>query len=148
KGGEEPPAQQLARVGTDAPNGRSLVHTTPGGRQIYAYDANVGAEGILVRPGGKGETPLVSGADGPSAGASGVPKMNGRIKSHVESHAVVVMKAEGLDEATLYINRNPCTKSLNPNDFTLGCHEALPFELDPEQKLRVIGPDGFDNTYV
>lgn len=71
--------------------------------------------------------------------------MNGNIKSHVESHAVVLMRREGLMEATLYINKAPCP-TINPK--SLGCHDALPHMLPEGARLRVIGSEGFDHTYV
>jgi len=33
--------------------------------------------------------------------------MNGNIVSHVEAHAAAITRSEGLDQATLYINRMP-----------------------------------------
>jgi RHS repeat-associated protein len=65
--------------------------------------------GVLERA-EKTEVDLQSGRDGP---ALDLPKprpgMNGRIVTHVEAHATAVMRIDGLDDATLYINRMPCT---------------------------------------
>jgi hypothetical protein len=71
--------------------------------------------------------------------------MNGNIKSHVESHAAVIMRRENLMEATLWINKTPCVTN---DPRSLGCHTALPHMLPEASRLRVIGPDGFDHTYV
>lgn len=64
--------------------------------------------GVLVRPDGS-EVPLQSGRSGP---ALDLPKprpgMNGRIVTHVEAHAAAIMRTEGLQDATLWINRMPC----------------------------------------
>lgn len=37
------------------------------------------------------------------------PGMNGNIVSHVEAHAAALMRTQGMDEATLFINRMPCS---------------------------------------
>jgi hypothetical protein len=34
--------------------------------------------------------------------------MNGNIVGHVEAHAAAIMRTEGLEHATLWINRAPC----------------------------------------
>ena len=66
------------------------------------------ANGVLVRADGS-QVPLESGYDGP---ALDLPKprpgMNGNFVSHVEAHAAAIMRSEGLDDATLYMNRMPC----------------------------------------
>src|SRR2546422_59649 len=104
--------------------------TTPGGNAVPDYDGKK-VHGILARSGGA-ETPLVSGYDGPSKGVKGIPRMNGNIKSHVESHVAVVMRREGLIEATLYINKVPCPTI---HARSLGCHDALPHMLPLAAKL-------------
>lgn len=71
--------------------------------------------------------------------------MNGNIKSHVEAHAAVLMRREKLTEATLWINKAPCVTN---DPRSLGCHNALPHMLPEGSRLRVIGPEGFDHTYV
>jgi RHS repeat-associated protein len=64
--------------------------------------------GVLVRADGS-QVPLESGYDGPALDLSKPrPGMNGNIVSHVEAHAAAIMRSEGLDDATLYINRMPC----------------------------------------
>lgn len=115
---------------------------TPGGNTLPPYDGGK-TQGFLVRPDGR-ETPLTSGYDGPSKGTSGIPGMNGNIKSHVEAHAAAIMRDEKLDEATLYINRQPCPTK---DPRSPGCDEALPKMLPPGAKLKVVGPDGFEKTY-
>ncbi len=64
--------------------------------------------GVLVRSNGS-QVELQSGMDGP---ALDLPKprpgMNGNIVGHVEAHAAAIMRSEGLQDATLWINRMPC----------------------------------------
>ncbi len=67
--------------------------------------------------------------------------MNWHIKSHVEAHAATFMRQEGLAEATLYINRVPCPGKIC-------CYEMLPRMLPEGARLRVIGPDGFDEVFI
>lgn len=116
---------------------------TPGGNSVPQYTGGK-VHGVLARPNGV-ETSVTSGYGGPSAGVRGIPRMNGNIKAHVESHVSVIMRREGLMEATLYINKIPCP-TVNPR--SLGCHDALPHMLPAGAKLRVIGPGGFDQTYT
>ncbi len=71
--------------------------------------------------------------------------MNGNIKSHVEAHASVLMRREGLSEAILHINKAPCPTI---DARSLGCQDALPHMLPENAVLRMIGPDGFDETYT
>ena len=51
------------------------------------------------------------------------------------------MRQQGVDEATLYINRIPCPGRA-------GCDAMLPRMLPAGAHLKVIGPDGFVKTYV
>jgi hypothetical protein len=89
-----------------------------------------------------GDTPLISGYKGPSASMPrGTPGMNGRIKSHVEAHAAAVMREQGLKDATLYINRAPCAGAT-------GCGAMLPRMLPEGGRLRVVGPNGYDQVFV
>ncbi len=116
---------------------------TPGGNTLPPYDGGK-TQGVLVRPNGQ-ETPLASGYDGPSKSMGYLPGANGNIKSHVEAHAAATMRQEGLDEATLYINRVPCPTK---DPRSKGCDDALKQMLPEGAKLRVIGPDGFEKTYT
>jgi SCP1.201-like deaminase len=116
---------------------------TPGGSVIPEY-AGGKTSGVLSRPGG-GETTILSGVEGPSKGTTGIPGMHNRIKTHVEAHAAVILRRERLTEATLYINRAPCPTS---NPRSPGCFDNLPKMLPEGARLRVIGPDGFDHTFV
>lgn len=91
---------------------------------------------------GEYDVPLLSGYKGPSASMPrGTPGMNGNIKSHVEAHAAAIMRQQGLQEATLYINRIPCPGNT-------GCDAMLPRMLPEGARLRVIGPGGFERIYV
>lgn len=117
--------------------------TTPGGSVIPEY-AGGKTRGVLSRPDG-GETVILSGVDGASKGTTGIPGMHNRIKTHVEAHAAVIIRRERLSEATLYINRAPCPTG---NPRSPGCFDNLPKMLPAGARLRVIGPDGFDHTFV
>ena len=116
---------------------------TPGGNVVPDY-AGGKTSGVLVRPDGV-ETPLVSGYKGPTQGVKGIPRMNGTIKSHVEAQAATIMRKEGLQEATLYINKVPCpTKDIR----SLGCADALEHMLPESAQLRVIGPNGYNKLFT
>jgi hypothetical protein len=117
--------------------------TTPGGSVIPEY-AGGKTRGVFSRPGG-GETVILSGVAGASKGTIGIPGMHNRIKTHVESHAAVIIRREGLSEATLYINRAPCPTN---DPRSPGCFDNLPKMLPEGARLRVIGPAGFDHTFV
>ena len=117
--------------------------TTPGGQTIPKFTGGK-TSGVFARSGGS-ETSLLSGYAGPSKGVRGIPQMNGNIKSHVEAHARVLMRREGLQEATLYINRIPCPTK---DPRSLGCFDALPHMLPKNARLRVIGPNGFDQVFT
>ena len=67
--------------------------------------------------------------------------MNGRIKSHVEAHAAAVMRKEGLDDATLAINKVPCPGKT-------GCDAMLPRMLPEGTHLNLVAPNGFRKTYT
>jgi len=70
-----------------------------------------------------------------------LPGRNNTDFAHVEAHAAQSMRVEGLKYATLYINRVPC--AVGP-----GCANNLPIMLPEGAKLRVIGPGGYDHTFV
>lgn len=86
---------------------------------------------------------LESGYAGPTSGLprTGNPGMNWRIRSHVEAHAAAVMREQGLDDATLYINRVPCGGAS-------GCEAMLPRMLPSGARLRVVGPNGYDQVFT
>jgi len=117
--------------------------TTPGGNFIPAY-AGGKTHGVLAKPDGV-EMILLSGIRGPSQGTRGIPGMHNRIKSHVEAHTAVIMRRERLVEATLYINRVPCPTH---DPRSPGCYESLPKMLPEAAMLRIIGPDGFEETFT
>jgi RHS repeat-associated protein len=79
---------------------------------------------------------LTSGYEGPSSMLpdTGNPGMNFNIRSHVESHAAAIMRETGAKEATLYLNRDPCSGSYG------GCHEMLERMLPPNATLWVESP--------
>jgi hypothetical protein len=97
--------------------------------------------GILVANGA--EIPLISGYDGPAAKIPlNTPGFNGFTRGHVEGHAAAIMRQESIEEATLYVNNVPCVFA------RVGCDVNLPKMLPQYAKLHVIGPDGFQKTYV
>jgi hypothetical protein len=51
------------------------------------------------------------------------------------------MRVEGVMEATLEINRIPC--GVGP-----GCANNLPHMLPEGATLRVVGPGGYDRTFI
>jgi hypothetical protein len=120
-----------------------MAMTTPGGNVIPRY-AGGKTSGVLARPDGR-ETPLSSGIAGPSQGTLGIPGMHNRIKTHGEAHAAVLMRREGIQDATLYINRAPGPTN---DPRSPGCFDNFPKMLPEKARLRVIGPDGFDETFI
>ncbi len=89
-----------------------------------------------MRAGGAEEA-LISGWHPPAAVMpKGTPGMNIVTKSHVEAHAAAVMRNEGLSEATLWINRAPCSGAA-------GCAAMLP-RMVPEGSTLTINvvPNG------
>ena len=117
KGGPAEVAPELPPYGTLGPKTSGVLRTT------------------------SGDTPLISGYKGPSATLQGsTPGMNYRIKAHVEAHAAAIMRNGGPQEGTLFINRVPCP---GPT----GCASMLPRMLPQGAQLRVLGPDGYDQTF-
>ncbi|MCW2986565.1 MAG: repeat protein, partial [Conexibacter sp.] len=131
--------------------GRALSRLTGRGGAVAAKGGAGALERLPEYAGGKtsgildtgsGEINLLSGYKGPSAELGrGTPGMNGNIKSHVEAHAAAVVRQQGLDEATLYINRVPCPG-------VRGCDAMLPRMLPRGARLHVYGPNGFRKTYT
>jgi hypothetical protein len=62
--------------------------------------------------------------------------MNWNIRSHVGAHAAAMMQRTGAREATLYINRDPCTTA-----NAMGCRDMLSRMLPPS-RLTVVSPSG------
>jgi RHS repeat-associated protein len=107
---------------------------------VPVYPGKGKAQGVLEL--GDQQTPLTSGYAGPSASMPrGTPGMNNRIKSHVEAHAAATMRQQGAKQGTLYINKTPCP---GPT----GCGQMLPRMLPGGAKLRVVAPNGFDQSYT
>ena len=90
----------------------------------------------------EGDLPLLSGYKGPTQTMPrGTPGMNHRIKSHVEAHAAAHMRQNSIRDGVLYINRAPCPGGT-------GCEAMLPRMLPEGAQLRVLGPNGYDKTFV
>jgi hypothetical protein len=90
---------------------------------------------------------LDSGYRGP---ANDLPKprrgMDGNLVAHVEAHTAALMRQQNVNEATLYINRKPCSYE-GPGGAPGGCSVALPRMLKPGQRLTVYGPNGYSRVY-
>ncbi|MFO0762978.1 MAG: RHS repeat-associated core domain-containing protein [Byssovorax sp.] len=89
---------------------------------------------------GRAQIELWSGESGGPA-ALPMPGRNNTNFFHVEAHAAQTMRVEGISDATLYINKVPC--GVGP-----GCANNLPYMLPEGAQLRVIGPEGYDQTFV
>ncbi len=88
--------------------------------------------GVLCNNGNQFQ--LLSGRSGPAQNVPrGTPGFDAYTRTHVEGHAVALMREKGMDQATLYIN-NPV---ICPN-----CSRNLPTMLPPGGSLTVILPDG------
>lgn len=90
---------------------------------------------------GSKEVDLISGYAGPAAQISkGTPGFNNLVRSHVEAHASALMRMEGATEASLFINRIPCSGAT-------GCAAMLSRMLPEGARLTVYGPDDFMQVF-
>jgi hypothetical protein len=96
--------------------------------------------GILEVP-GQGDVYLQSGDGPPSNLITSMPGRNNIIRTHVEAHVAAVMRIEGIDSATLYINQTPCPG-------VTGCNAMLERMLPEGATLLVIAPGGFQQRYT
>jgi nucleic acid/nucleotide deaminase of polymorphic system toxin/pretoxin HINT domain-containing protein len=122
---------------------RAVVHNANGpclGDSLPDY-AGGKTEGILDRgTGPTGATRLISGEWGASRdmhyNEPEVPVIgkdsHSPLWSHVEGQAAAIMRDEGLDEDTLWINNAPCSTALGT-----GCSEFLPHMLPEGAQLTV-----------
>ena len=94
--------------------------------------------GILEVP-GRGKVYLQSGVNGPyqqlQAGTGS--GFNIYTRTHVEGHAVAIMRLEGVKSATLYINNVPCG----------ACTQNLRFMVPHGSSLTIIGPNNYIRVY-
>ena len=88
----------------------------------------------------KGDFEVVSGAGGPAASVpKGVPRFDGRVRTHAEGQAVAHMINEGITEATLYLNNQK---------FCHQCEKFLRFALPRlGLKLDVVPPNGITRSF-
>jgi RHS repeat-associated protein len=100
--------------------------------------------GVLHVP-GEEPIPLLSGRSGPSEAVrgQGMPGFNGNQLMHVEGHAAAYMRTTGQREAVLDISKVPCEKGSGG-----GCAGLLPRMLPEGARLRVRGPEGYDQVFV
>ena len=96
------------------------------------------ARGVLMT--GRAEIQLASGSNG-GPPALPFPGRNNTNFFHVEAHAAQVMRVEGITDAALTINKVPC--GVGP-----GCANNLKHMLPEGARLRVLGPDGYDQVFV
>jgi RHS repeat-associated protein len=106
--------------------------------QLPAYQPGDRTRGWLKT--GNGIYELHSGESG-GPPAIPLPGRNSTNFTHVEAHAAQIMRVEGVMEATLEINRIPC--GVGP-----GCANNLPHMLPEGATLRVVGPGGYDRTFI
>jgi RHS repeat-associated protein len=91
---------------------------------------------------------LISGKNGPSSQMpANTPGMRAdmSIRTHVEAHAASIMRQQGIEEASLYLNNSPC-----PGVY--GCAAQLPNMLPENSQLHVYVQEGdswgFYKTFV
>ncbi len=141
-GGNGPPLENgtfLGRAGAAlgryvfGPFGALISMTEPlGNGELFGPYEGAKTKGILETT--DGDYYLVSGRKGPASSIElGTSGFNGYTKTHVEGHAVALMRQLGLTEARVYIN--------NPN-VCRSCLKLLPRMLPPGTKLEVVTPLG------
>jgi RHS repeat-associated protein len=114
----------------------------PGGLPHPRLPKYTGGKTTGILDTGAGEIDLVSGYSGPSASLpKGTRGFNRFVKSHVEAHAAATMRQQGLQKATLYINKIPCS-------YQGGCQNMLPHMLPPGAELTIYGPNGWQAVYT
>jgi hypothetical protein len=132
------------RVPTDTPLEGMVAAAVPfmipvgGPEESAVEELPVWVEGARTRGWlntGRAQIELWSGESGGPA-ALPLPGRNSTNFFHVEAHAAQIMRTEGLDEASLFINKVPC--SVGP-----GCANNLPHMLPEGATLYVYGPDGY-----
>jgi RHS repeat-associated protein len=144
---EQGDAKALGREGTGAQiEIGQLVAAVVGEPELPAWRKGQPTRGVLDT--GRAIIELSSSrkgpGGGPGSGGMGPLPLPGRTNQnffHVESQAAQIMRLEGLEDATLYINRAPCL--VKP-----GCANNLRHMLPEGAVLRVIGPDGYYREFV
>lgn len=96
-----------------------------GGRKVTGV-IDLGGERVI--------SPQISGQGGPTS-RQAVPGAGSILSSHVEMHAVSAMRQNNLTEATVYINKAPCsfTSARGAN----GCMNKIADVLRPGERLTV-----------
>jgi hypothetical protein len=88
---------------------------------------------------GGSQIDLVSGYTGPAQAIPfGTRGFNNIVRSHVEAHAAAVMRLNGLESASLYLNKAPCA-------WAQGCANMLPRMLPAGATLHIYWPGGLGN---
>jgi hypothetical protein len=144
--------QRMALAGVVAETPALAAGVTAGGGLFFEFHSNPYLARLPARSGPKDKTfgILVAGnqefmlASGYGGAARNVPRgtpgFNLTTRAHVEGHAAATMRQMGLEEATLYINNNPCAG-------VRGCNALLPSMLPPGSSLRIVSTSGFDQVY-
>jgi hypothetical protein len=93
--------------------------------------------GVIDLGGERVISPQISGQGGPTSQLP-VPGAGSVLSSHVEMHAVSAMRQNGLHDATVYINKAPCsfTSARGMN----GCMAKLDDILRPGERVTVYYP--------
>ncbi|MFF1821143.1 DddA-like double-stranded DNA deaminase toxin [Kribbella sp. NPDC058245] len=100
--------------------------------------------GILATPDGTPLKRVVSGTQGPGAGAPGLKGKTARLRVarvDAEGHAAAIMRRLRARELTLYLNNEPCGRGRN-DVLPLSCDATLKYQIPPGSKLTVYWPGG------
>jgi hypothetical protein len=112
--------------------------------QVPAYGGKK-VTGVIDLGGERVISPQISGQGGPTS-ALPVPGAGSVLSSHVEMHAVSAMRQHNLQEATVYINKAPC--SFSSARGANGCMAKLGDILRPGEKLTVYYPPDRVSVFV
>ncbi len=101
--------------------------------------------GVIDLGGERVISPQVSG-QGP--GTANPVGMGNVLNSHVEAHTLARMREAGVKEATLYINKAPCSFTSGGSSRPDGCLVMLEKALRPGEKITVYYPPGQVKVFV
>jgi hypothetical protein len=76
------------------------------------------------------------------------PGMDRTLVTHVEAHSVAAMRENGVKNATLYINREPCDFPHPSSGKPWGCENALERMLRPDETQTIYGPNGYAEVFT
>jgi hypothetical protein len=113
-----------------------LLGGSPVGQGIPAYPGRGPTQGVLVYNGQ--EARLVSGQGHPGSWLAQIG-LKGQTITHVEGHAVSIMRQCSISQATLYLNQKPCRvgpawcQQVLPRWFPQGWILEVVYERDDHQ---------------